>query len=254
MWPLDDGLEPPRRHGGSPADVRALLGGLVPSRALSGSMLFVAAHPEDPVRGASWLLRRGPGAHVVHVTDEPVSFEALWLAGLPQDRLLFLGATEQEASQHLVTLTECMLALLKALRPSLLVVPPYGGGHPDWDASAFITHAAVALLVRGGRTPPALLEMTGTEYRSPLEPEQPTVTAPLTGPEYVLKQRMLSCYPPRDGEPSRATAMAEAYRLAPHYDFIRPPREGFLLEPALHWRRRAHEALETLKLADAFPH
>ena len=81
MWPRDEGGEPPGRHGGSPTDLRALLGDLLPARALGGSMLFVATRPEDPARGASWLLRRGPDAHVVHVTDEPVSFEALWLAG-----------------------------------------------------------------------------------------------------------------------------------------------------------------------------
>ncbi|HEX8822169.1 MAG TPA: PIG-L family deacetylase, partial [Archangium sp.] len=171
----------PAEDGRTVADV---LAPLLPPQALRGSVLFVAAHPDDEVLGASWLLRRSPGCHVIHVTDgaprdaslrsqgapptregyarlrEEEAIAAMRLAGIAPDQLLSLGAVDQEATLELVTLTHYLMALVKALRPTLLVVHPYEGGHPDHDAAAFISHSAVALMARAGRTPPTLLEMT----------------------------------------------------------------------------------------------
>ncbi|ATB30793.1 PIG-L deacetylase family protein [Melittangium boletus] len=262
MWPPDEniqmeGLTP--REGRTVAEV---LGPLVPMQALRGSVLFVAAHPDDAVQGASWLLRQSPGCHVVHVTDgaprdaaprgltreayarqrEVESFAALALAGLSADQLLSLGAVAGEAPQELVTLTECLMALIKALRPSLLVVPPYEGGHPDHDAAAFISHSAVALLVRAGRTAPSLLEMLSPAGGA----SAPAVaTVALTDEERAAKQRMLACAHSREA-PLSAWAQ-ERYRRAPRYDFTRQPREGMTASP---WRRLARQALEELKLID----
>ena len=241
-------------------------------------MLFVGAHPGDVLLGASWLLRRSPGAHVVHVADAPPrlltvgpggrfpssapvlprqeeSFRALALAGLPWEHLLSLGAPAQQAILSLVPLTECLMALLKALRPTLLVGPPYAGEDPDEDAAAFISHAAVALMMRAGRTPPVLLEMVGAP-RLPDQP-QPETTVSFTEAEHAAKQRMLACYGSRGGEWKGLLTHRERYRLAPRYDFTRPPREGPLPYEASErdvtgssWRTWARQALEELKLLE----
>lgn len=279
------GPEPARAN-----TVAEVLRPLVPETVLRGPLLFVAAHPDDAPLGASWLLRASPGAHVVHVTDgaprdaslraastppreayahlrQKEAFAALSLAGLSRERLLFLGAVEQEAALELVTLTECLVALLKALRPSLLVVHPYEGGHPDHDAAAFISHAAVALMARAGRTPPVLLEMTSFHLGGRATPVLgeflPTPeglaerTVSLTESERSAKRRMLACYGTQARELRSVPVARERYRLAPPYDFTRPPHEGLLQYEAAgrrmtgaRWRELARRALEELKLPE----
>jgi len=260
--------------------VADVLAPLLPPQALRGPTLFLAAHPDDEVLGASWLLRRSPGCHVVHVTDgaprdaalrspgapptreayahlrEQESLAALSLAGVPRDNLLSLGAVDQEAAHQLVTLTECLLALLKALRPTLLVVHPYEGRHPDHDSAAFIAHAAVALKARMGRTPPALLEMTS--HFLPAPDGRPVATVDFTAAESDAKRRMLACYASRGRELVAFPVGREHYRAAPRYDFTRPPHEGALqYETAgwnmtgARWRELARQALETLKLPES---
>ncbi|WNG14158.1 PIG-L deacetylase family protein [Cystobacter fuscus] len=278
MWPPDESQHQVPREGEE--SVAGVLGPLLPAQALRGSALFVTAHPDDAVRGASWLLRRSPHAYVVHVTPgtpeahdqllEQASFEALSLAGLGPERLLSLGTRERMASQELATLTECLVALLKALRPTLLVVHPYEGGHPDHDAAAFISHAAVALLVRGGRTPPSLLEMAVPACGHPAPhpsgfqsawDDRPVATVALSAEDRALKQRMLACQASHGWDSRSASSAPEHYRLAPRYDFTRPPRAGRLLYDvptpgmtAVRWRRLARRALEQLKLTEASAH
>ncbi|MET0402062.1 MAG: PIG-L family deacetylase [Cystobacter sp.] len=294
MWPPAEHLHMAVEEQRARQDVSGLLGALLPEQALRGPIIFVAAHPDDVVRGASWLLRRSPAGYVVHVTDgapwsplpsppgtpptreaharllEQAAFETLALAGLNPDRLLSLGTVEQMASQELVTLTQCLLAILKALRPSLLVVHPYEGGHPDHDAAAFVSHAAVALLQRGGRTPPVLLEMATPEcgqltspvqgFLSPLD-QRRVATATLSEEDRLIKRRMLACYNSRGWDTQVLTGAPEHYRLAPRYDFTRPSRAGTLLYgsptprmTAVRWRRLARQALDELKLTESSAH
>jgi LmbE family N-acetylglucosaminyl deacetylase len=271
MRPPDESSGVERHLDEDRRTVTDLLAPLLPAHALHGPFLFVAARPDDEVLGASWLLRRSPGCHVIHVTDgaprdislrplhapptredwarirEEESFAALALAGVNRDHLLSLSAVDQEASLELATLTHCLVALMKALRPTLLVVPPYEGGHPDSDAAAFISHAAVALVARTGRTPPVLLEMDSDHRGFPPAPEaQRVATVALTGAERAAKQRMLACYASRAQQLESFPLAREHYRAAPRYDFTRTPRpEG------APWRALARGALEELKLPEA---
>ena len=286
--------ESPWRQGHPSEGRRALaevLVPLLPSEALRGPILIVAAHPEDEILGASWLLQHGPGCHVVHVTDgapkdaslrapdapptreayarqrEEEALAALSLVGMNSGHLLSLGAVDLEAACELVPLTHCLVALMKALRPSLLVVHPYEGGHPDHDAAAFAAHAAVALLGRAGRTPPALLEMASHHRHQealgpggflPAPEERPVATVALTEAERALKRRMLACHASRARVLEAFPVEWERYRAAPRYDFIQPPHQGPLpyesfggrMTGAL-WRELARRSLEELKLPEA---
>lgn len=262
---------------GTPGDARGadeLLGALLPAQTPHGPVLFVGARPGDVVQGASWLLRRSPGAHVVHVVDEAPriltvgpggrlpprvpsseeeSLRALALAGLAREQLLSLGARAQQASLSLVPLTECLMALLKALRPALLVGPPYTGVEPDDDATAFISHAAVALMARAGRTPPMLVEVAESFLTTPRAPLALTVS--FTEADRAAKQRMLACHGSRADEWRSLLPRQERYRLAPHYDFTRPAREGPRPgegrdDSGTPWRSLARRALEELKLPE----
>jgi LmbE family N-acetylglucosaminyl deacetylase len=278
----------PAEDGRTVADV---LAPLLPPQAMRGPALVVAAHPDDEVLGASWLLRHSRGCHVVHVTDgaprdaslrprdapptheayarlrEEESLAALALAGMHPDRLFCLGATDQEATQELVSLTRYLVALLKALRPALLVVHPYEGGHPDHDATAFISHAAVALMARAGRTPPSLLEMTSYHRRQealvtgeflPAPDGRQVATVSFTEAECAAKRRMLACYASQARVLKSFRVEQERYRAAPRYDFTRPPHEGTLQYETFgwrmtgaRWRELARGALEALKLPEA---
>ena len=253
-------------EAGDPRTVAEVLRPLLPTPAPRGPVLFVASHLDGVLLGASWLLRRSPGGHVIHVTthDTPVrsrereAIAALGLAGLPREQIFSLGAAEHQAALQLTALTEYMVALLKALRPALLVTPPYEGSHPDDDATAFITQAAVDLVARAGRTPPLVVEMTSSHLdRLPGGPFLPTPDGRpesrvrLAGAERAAKQRLLA-RGLGDGP-----VEWERYRLAPRYDFTRPPHEGPLRYEAAdlgmtgrRWRHLARESLRELKLPE----
>lgn len=291
MRPPDESTQSGEATRAEARTVADVLAPLLPPHVLGGPILIVAAHPDDEVLGASWLLRHAHGLHIVHVTDgaprdaslrapdapptreayarirEEEAFAALALAGIPPDHLLSLGAVDQEATQELVTLTGCLVALLKALRPALLVAHPYEGGHPDHDAAAFVSHAAVTLMARAGRTPPALLEMTSYHRRweslvtgefLPAPDDRPIATVSFTDAECTAKQRMLACYASQARVLESFPVGLERYRLAPRYDFTRPPHEGALHYEALgwrmtgaRWRELARRALRQLKLPEA---
>ncbi|MGZ3459028.1 MAG: PIG-L deacetylase family protein [Archangium sp.] len=290
MRPPDESSPLDSHLGGDRRTVTDVLAPLLPPQSLRGSALFVPAHPDDEVLGASWLLRRSPGCHVVHVTDgaprdaslrspdapptreayarlrEEEALAAMRLAGIHPDHLLSLGAVGQEAAHQLVTLTGCLVALLKALRPALLVVHPYEGCHPDHDSAAFVAHAAVALMARAGRMPPALLEMTSYHRQREslvtgeflLAPDgRPVATVDLTEAECAIKRRMLACYASQARVLEAFAVGQERYRAAPRYDFTRPPHEGTLHYEAhgwrmtgARWRELARQALEELKLPE----
>jgi LmbE family N-acetylglucosaminyl deacetylase len=270
--------------------VAGVLAPLVPREALRGPFLFLAAHPDDETLGASWLLRHSPGCYVVHLTDgaprnpalrspgappareayarlrEREALAALARAGVSPQQLLTLGAVDQEATQELPLLTECLVALLKALRPSLLITHAYEGGHPDHDAAAFIAQAATALLERAGRSAPARVEMTSYHRRGralvtgeflPAGEGGLESTLELSGEDLAAKQEMLACYASQVRVLAALPVGWERYRAAPTYDFTRPPREGPLHDEAPgwrpegeRWRELAREALEALKLLE----
>jgi LmbE family N-acetylglucosaminyl deacetylase len=274
--------------------VEEVLAPLVPGEALSGSAVLVAAHPDDEMLGASWLLSRLPGCHIVHVTDgaprDPVqrpsqdpgsreayarlrekeSFAALAWAGITPQQLVSLGAVEQESVLELVTLTHSLVALLKALRPTLLIVHPYEGGHPDHDSAAFIAHAATALLRRTGRSVPALVEMA-TYHRQgdrlvtsdflPVVDAGPVSTVYLSEKDKTAKRGMLASHATQAPLLSAWPLVQERYRAAPGYDFTQAPHPGLLHYEWLggrmtgtFWRERALRALRELRLLDTSWH
>lgn len=141
----------------------------------------IAAHPDDETVGAASVLLRGADAAVVHLTDgapreprlrpghgdraayarlrEVEARAALEVAGVT--RIVGLGAVDQEAVSSLAPLARELAAVLSALAPRIVVAHAYEGGHPDHDAAAIATRAALALLQRTEGLTPRLVEMTG---------------------------------------------------------------------------------------------
>ena len=236
--------------------------------ALPPSSLVLAAHPDDEVVGAAVLIARSPDCTIVHLTDgaprdsrfwarsfrgdrgeyaqlrRAEAEEALALAGVARSRIHSLSGVDQEAAREIPRLARQLTSTLRRLRPSVLVLQSYEGGHPDHDAACVIGRAAALLLRRAGEQEPVLLEMTGYHARNGglvvgefLDPGNEVLRIEPSAAELALKQRML------DAHRSQAETLApfrlgpELFRATPPADFSRPPHAGELYSERMGWMR-----------------
>jgi LmbE family N-acetylglucosaminyl deacetylase len=227
----------------------------------------LAAHPDDEVVGAAVLLARSPGCRVIYLTDGvprdprhwPRPFadrdeylrlrgaegeSALALAGIGAGAIHRLGGVDQDAPLEIARLARDLTAVLAALRPTVLVLQPYEGGHPDHDAAAVVGRAAAQLVARLGLDPPRLLEMTSYHARQDAlaagvflaDPERQSEIVPSEA-ELALKRRMLALHESQAAMLGQLPAGSERFRRAPPADFSRPPHAGELYYERMGWMR-----------------
>jgi N-acetylglucosamine malate deacetylase 2 len=266
-----------------------------------GSTVFVAAHPDDEVIGAGGLLADTPAPVVLHITDgaprdmldartlgyatrdayasvrRQEARQALSLAGMRPQQVVSWEIVDQEASLLLAPLARRLCKFLEGLAPKRIFTHPYEGGHPDHDATAFIVHAACALLARRRRTAaPMICEFTSyhgdpssekVRLGSFLAPNQAATSAStadgdtrvqLSHGARANKQAMLAAFHSQSRVLSafRATLDIECFRSAPRYRFTTAPHAGPLyyenfswgLAPPA-WRSLAANALKDLELS-----
>lgn len=252
--------------------------------------LVIVAHPDDEVVGAGARLPRLKQAVFAHVTDgaprdgrdaalhgfataqeyagarQRELEAALTLAGISQSQTRALGFADQEASLHLAALARRVMALMREIRPEVVLTQPYEGGHPDHDATAFAVHAARKLLPMKGVHPPVVLEMTAYHNSSggirpgvflPAEGAD-TVTLDLSEVERDFKRKLLECFPTQQGTLQYFPVWTERFRIAPAYNFTQPPHTGTLFYEMYPWgmtgdrfRALAQEAMKELHLSGA---
>jgi LmbE family N-acetylglucosaminyl deacetylase len=251
--------------------------------AIDDRVAIVAAHPDDDIIMIGAQLPRLRQATVVQVTDgaprderdawragladrteyartrRQESESALALAGMPVDRLVSLGAVDQEAALHLVALSRRLGELLRNLHVTVIVTHAFEGGHPDHDAASFVAHAARAILARnGGRA--GLVEApcyhagsAGLVLQRFANGGAETVI-PLTCAQRALKRRMLDAHRSQAAVLAPFTLEAERFRGAPRYDLAAPPNDGRLYYETrdwnmtgARWRELAKSALRTLQ-------
>jgi N-acetylglucosamine malate deacetylase 2 len=221
--------------------------------------LLVAAHPDDETIGAGATMAYLSGCAILHVTAGaprerrlyPVDFtgtaeqyararraeveEALGLAGVRPAQISTLGATDGEVALDLPRLIEALAAVLTKAEPAVIITHPYEGGHPDHDATALIVHAASSLLRRRGRGEPLILEMTSYHMaKGDLSTGEfldkhaggPIFSFVLPRADRLRKERMLSCFRTQRRTLAPFSADVERFRVAPRYDFSRPPHPG----------------------------
>jgi N-acetylglucosamine malate deacetylase 2 len=251
--------------------------------------MLVAAHPDDETVGAGSRLPRLAQAHFVCVTDgaprtgedasrhgfTPAQYAqarrreleaVLARCGIGAGRLLSLDCPDQQASLMLAASSERLAGLFADHGTQAVLTQSYEGGHPDHDATAFIVHAAAALLRARGRPAPAIVEMA-SYHRGPdgvrtcgfLPPpagsESPPVMVSLTPQEEQLKADLIACFTTQRETLRGWPLQAEGFRPAPRYDFTGPPHAGKLHYEHYPWgmsgerfRSLAQEAMQQLGL------
>lgn len=233
------------------------------SSASAVRMAVVAAHPDDETIGASALVARCRNACVIFVTDGAPRDTQFWPptiagsreqyaairrqeaecalahAGVPARQITWLGGVDQEAIFTLSELLRRLQSVLDELQPELLLTHPYEGGHPDHDCAALLASLALSRFA----TPVPLLEMTSYHARSGRlvtgeflgSNAQEEWRLELSAEEMSRKRKMFEEYRSQQAVLKSFALDGEPFRLAPAYDFRKPPHQGKLWYECLGW-------------------
>jgi len=208
-------------------------------------LLIVVAHYDDEVIAAS--SRLGPKCRILHVTDSgprnPKYFtragfdrreayaahrrqemlQAVAYAGVTEAQCEVLPVPDQEATRQLPFLTQEIAKRLDGV--DTLLTHAYEGGHPDHDACALACQAAVKRQSRE-EVPfyhAAQGHLVASEFIAPPRP-----THPLTPEQQACRRAMFASFPSQAHVFDRFPLDHECWRLAPVYDFLKPPHPGTL--------------------------
>jgi LmbE family N-acetylglucosaminyl deacetylase len=191
---------------------------------------------------------------------------ALACAGISLGRRRALEAADQECAFEMAALARRLAALIEKVRPRVIYTHPYEGGHPDHDSAAWIVAAAMRLiqppapveqpwnraLAAIKAPPPAIREFTSYHNADPhgvragmrvgeflaADPTQPECRAEtivLSADARHRKRRMLACFETQQHMLASFPIAIERFRLAPQYDFARPPHPGRLFYEDHDW-------------------
>ena len=244
----------------------------------------IVAHPYDEVIGAGGLISRLRDVTILHVTEgAPAEQEtqtagsaaganhskarkegcasALALANVRPDQIEEFGVTDIWTPRLLADLAKRIAVFLQRSETEIVLTHPYDGGHPDHDATAFATHAAVRLVKHIGFKPPALFEIAlhpsrdGKKRVLDFLPGswRETTTLVLNEEARNLKRRMFDCFTTQQ-EGLRGTPLGrEKFRTPPAYDFSVAPNSGKPAYENFHtgmtgpqWQTLARKALAEL--------
>ena len=220
----------------------------------------IVAHPADEVVGAGCLISKLVDVSVLHITDGAPSdmqdakaagfsnrsdyaqarkkecIAALSIANVPEERVIDFAVTDQCAAHCLAELSKKITTFLQQTGADIVVTHPYEGAHPDHDATAFATHAALRLMKKNGFRPPVLFEMAlhpSTDWKAKVPEflpgsERETTTLLLDERAQQLKQQMFDCFQSQRASLEVSPLGPEKFRQPPAYDFNTPPQDGKL--------------------------
>jgi LmbE family N-acetylglucosaminyl deacetylase len=233
---------------------------------VSDRSVIIAPHPDDEAIGAAiWMSRQRRGSvTVIHLTDgsprDPkfalaAGFEsreeyaaarrrelyaALALAGISRDQCIRLGFVDQEIHHCLRRVVNDLVEILRDVRPRVVLVPPYEGGHPDHDSAAFAARAAHqaaghAFSLREYRLYHAGASGDWDTLDFLPKTGGPSETLFFSAQEREKKAEILRSFRSQADVLARFPVSEERFRDAPQYDFTRPPHSGELLYERWQW-------------------
>jgi LmbE family N-acetylglucosaminyl deacetylase len=229
-------------------------------------VLIIAGHMDDEAIGTAGMLKYLKNLSVLHITDGAArnmraarargyaTREGYALArsaevrqalssmrSAPMD-LATLNIPDLDASYNLPSITHSVKEFILKASPCVIVTHPYEGGHPDHDSAAFAVSAACSLLLKEGKSAPAVIEFTsyhGDGARMVTSKFLPSrsneVCVELSEEERVFKEEMFSCYRTQKGALKNFPIGFEKFRKAPAYDFSNLPHEGRLFYQHFDW-------------------
>jgi N-acetylglucosamine malate deacetylase 2 len=245
--------------------------------------VLVFAHPDDEVIALGARLVGFRSALLVHVTDgvprngadsrvhgfttleeyrqcrEGELRRALQLAGLEKIQRVQLQIPDQEVSLALAQLIRELGHIFIQQRPEVVFTHPYEGGHPDHDACAFAVHRAAGLMEPDGLKPPMIVE--GAFYHAaadgirtgsflPHVENSEEIQFVLSADGQLRKQRLFECFPSQEDTLRYFATERECFRIAPRYDFHRPPHAGPVFYDHYAWGMISQHFCELALAAD----
>ena len=172
---------------------------------------------------------------------------------------------DQTAALHLRELTAAITELVRQLQPEAVLTHPYEGGHPDHDACAFAVQLALERAfrgpVQGTRQAPGPVVLEAPFYHagdsgslrtgSFLEGTTSAATrvCELSPEQQASKRRRLACFGSQVETLSQFKVSHELFRIAPQYDFTRPPHPGQLFYEQFPWGMTGQRFRELATLA-----
>jgi len=230
--------------------------------------MVVMAHPDDETIALGARMRRLAEATFVHVTDgaprneedsrahgfknldeyrEARAQELTGMfreAGLHQACLISLKVRDQEASLNLAEATRQIAEQIALHEPEIIFTHPYEGGHPDHDACAFAVHHGVEINRAQGGGRPLVIEApfyhagsNGFESGTFLKHDgwMPEISYELSDVEKQRKRNLVACFSTQQETLKGFHDSTEQFRIAPVYDFTKPPHSGKLLYEHYPW-------------------
>jgi LmbE family N-acetylglucosaminyl deacetylase len=240
--------------------------GLLAEQQVPMRIAVLAAHPDDEVIGASAVLGRCSQPVVIFLTDGVPRDPQLWPPGMSGSReeyaetrraearaalanfavsgssIFWLGAVDQEAIFNIVESSAQLLDLLRTHAPDVLITHAYEGGHPDHDAAALAAKLTTARLQADCGM--AVVEMTSYHAR-----DRKCVTGEflnsnpasellldLSTQQREAKSKAFEAYASQRLVLGSFSIDRERLRIAPDYDFSKPPHLGKLWYECMAWQ------------------
>ena len=246
--------------------------------------MVVVAHADDETIALGARMGRFHEAHFIHVTDgaprneqdsRAYGFSTLAdyrqaraqelmkmfaRAGLDRVSRSSLGIRDQEATLNLVEITRLLVQHIAHHEPEVIFTHPYEGGHPDHDACAFAAHHAVGLHRARGGMRPLILEApfynAGPKTSRSgafldVAMSMPEVLYKLSPTERERKRALIACFATQRETLKGFHDATERYRIAPMYDFTRPPHKGKILYDGYPWGMTSDRFCELAEKAEA---
>lgn len=145
--------------------------------------------------------------------------------------------SDQCAARALTRIAGAIAAEIREFQPEAVLTHPYEGGHPDHDACAFATRAAVLLAGFSGPIveAPFYHAEHGTMITGRFASGDAGVLSSLTPEQSRSKSALLACFASQAETLSLFRTDTERFRTAPHYDFTTRPTAGPLHYEQFPW-------------------